>query len=106
MNEMIKTPIADEEVFAALRPKSLGDIRRQCETSLTEPPCATRGRPSGSSSRSWASISMPGAGDGCQRFGPCLSGFHPALADVSPKRLENIKSLIRKAVERFGSRRV
>jgi hypothetical protein len=105
MNEMIKTPIADEEVFAALRPKSLGEIRRQCESQLDGTALRdTRSAFRFIEQKLGANLdAVPGTASEVRSL---LERITPALADVSPKRLENIKSLIRKAVERFGSRRV
>ncbi|MCC0013331.1 MAG: site-specific integrase [Hoeflea sp.] len=105
MNEMIRTPVADEEVFAAFRPKSLGNIRRECEAELD----GTALRDTRSAFRFVEQKldvnldEVPGTAPAVRAL---LGRMTPALADVSPKRLENIRSLIRKAVERFGSKRI
>lgn len=105
MNEMIKTPIADEEVFAAFRPKSLGDIRRQCKARLD----GTGLRDTRSAFRfieQKLNANLDQVLGTAPEVRALLDRLSPAVGGVSPKRLENIKSLIRKAVERFGSRRV
>jgi integrase len=105
MNKIIKTPIADEEVFAAFRPKSLGQIRRDCETKLA----GTALRDTRSAFRfveQKLGVNLDAMPASAGEVRSLLERITHALGDVSPKRLENIKSLIRKAVEQFGSRRV
>jgi hypothetical protein len=105
MNEMIKTPVADEEVFAAFRPRSLGQIRRDCERELA----GTALRDTRSAFRfieQKLEVNLDAVPGTAPEVRGLLDRLSPAMGGVSPKRLENIRSLIRKAVERFGSKRV
>jgi len=105
MNEMIKTPVPDEEVFAAFKPKSLGEIRRDCENELE----GTALRDTRSAFRfleQKLEVNLDEVAGTASEVRALLDRVSPALGGVSVKRLENIKSLIRKAVERFGSKRV
>jgi hypothetical protein len=105
MNEMIKTPVADEEVFAAFKPRSLGEIRRDCERELA----GTALRDTRSAFRfieQKLEVNLDAVPGTAPEVRGLLDRLSPAMGGVSPKRLENIRSLIRKAVERFGSKRV
>jgi integrase len=105
MNKMIKTPVADEEVFAALRPKSLGRIWRECDAGLE----GTALRDTRSAFRfveQKLDVNLDEVPASASEVRSLLERITPARTGVSPKRLENIRSLIRKAVERFGSKRI
>lgn len=105
MNISIPTPIADVDVFAATRPPSLLQIRRKAEAELE----GTQIRDTRSAFRlleEKAGIRLDEVPATPSEVRETLASLSAAQLGITDKRLANVTSLIRQAVERFGPKRV
>jgi integrase len=105
MNQLPKLPISDAEVFAATRPPSLAEIMRRCEAELT----GTALRDTRSAFRflhEQVGIDLETVLATPDAVRQLLGSLSAARLGVSDKRLANLSSLIRRAVEQLGPKRV
>lgn len=104
MNQPLKLPIADAEVFAATKPPSLADILARGDGELS----GNELRDTRSAFRFLAgrgSVNLGATPATPERLRQCLGTLNAERLEISEKRLANIRSLIRQAVGRFGPRR-